>query len=88
MDLDGLIIASQVDSETDELSIGGVTAAIEKLYDRLKTELKLGGRFGTTTISQEVGKLIFVNAGDAILTTITSSVADTDSSNYQPFLPA
>ncbi len=78
VDQDGLIIASQVDSETDELSIGGVTGAIEKLYDRIKTEFKLGGRFGTTTISQEVGKLIFVNAGQAILTTITSSVADTD----------
>ena len=61
MDQDGLIIASQVDSETDELSIGGVTGAIEKLYDRLKTEFKLGGRFGTTVISQEVGKIIFVN---------------------------
>lgn len=79
VDQDGLIIASQVDSETDELSIGGVTGAIEKLYDRLKTEFKLGGRFGTTVISQEVGKIIFVNAGDkAILTTIASSVADTD----------
>ncbi|NVM52380.1 MAG: GTP-binding protein [Candidatus Helarchaeota archaeon] len=79
VDQEGLIIASQVDSETDELSIGGVTGAIEKLYDRIKTEFKLGGRFGTTTISQEVGKLIFVNAGPkAILTTITSSTADTD----------
>ncbi|TFG05805.1 MAG: GTP-binding protein [Promethearchaeota archaeon] len=79
VDQEGLIIASQVDSETDELSIGGVTGAIEKLYDRIKTEFKLGGRFGTTTISQDVGKLIFVNAGPrAILTTITSSVADTD----------
>jgi len=79
VDKDGLIIASQVDSETDELSIGGITGAIEKLYDRIKSEFKLGSRFGTTTISQEVGKLIFVNAGpQAILTTITSSLADTD----------
>jgi len=79
VDKDGLIIASQVDPEIDELSIGGVTGAIEKLYDRIKTEFKLGSRFGTTTIDQEVGKLIFVNAGPgAILTTVASSTSETD----------
>jgi Ras-related protein Rab-1A len=79
VDQDGLIIASQVSPEIDELSIGAVTGVIEKLYDRLKSEFKLGGRFGTTTISDEVGKLIFVNAGPkAILVTIASSTSDTD----------
>ncbi len=79
VDQDGLIIASQVDSGTDELSIGGVTAIVEKLIDRIKTELNLGGRFGTTTISTEVGIIIFVNAGPkAILVSITPGAADTE----------
>jgi len=78
VDQDGLIIASQV-IDFDELSVGAVTGIIEKLYDRIKTEFQLGGRFGTTTIEQEVGKLIFVNAGQkAILTTIAASTSDTD----------
>ncbi|NVM27499.1 MAG: GTP-binding protein [Candidatus Helarchaeota archaeon] len=79
VDQDGLIIASQVDAATDELSIGAVTAIVEKLIDRIKTELNLGGRFGTTTISTEVGTIIFVNAGSkAIIVTITSGTADAD----------
>ncbi|MHA1649515.1 MAG: GTP-binding protein [Candidatus Helarchaeota archaeon] len=79
VDQDGLIIASQVSPDIDELSIGAVTGVIEKLYDRIKSEFKLGGRFGTTTIEQEVGKLIFVNAGPkAILTTIAPSTSDID----------
>ncbi|MHA1276759.1 MAG: GTP-binding protein [Candidatus Helarchaeota archaeon] len=79
VDQDGLIIASQVSPDIDELSIGAVTSVVEKLYDRLKSEFRLGGRFGTTTIEQEVGKLIFVNAGlKAILVTIASSLSDTD----------
>ncbi|MFX1297808.1 MAG: roadblock/LC7 domain-containing protein, partial [Promethearchaeota archaeon] len=77
VDQDGLIIASQVSSDIDELSIGAITGVIEKLYDRIKSEFKLGGRFGTTTIEQEVGKLIFVNAGPtAILTTVAPSTSD------------
>ncbi len=79
VDKDGLIIASQVAGDMNELSIGGVTAAIEKLYDRIKMEFKLGGRFGTTTFEHETGKMIFVNAGPtAILTTLASVVASTD----------
>jgi small GTP-binding protein len=79
VDKDGLIIASQVAGDMNELSIGGVTAAIEKLYDRIIMEFKLGGRFGTTTFEHETGKMIFVNAGPtAILTTIASVVASTE----------
>ncbi|MDD1777272.1 MAG: GTP-binding protein, partial [Candidatus Helarchaeota archaeon] len=79
VDKDGLIIASQVAGDMNELSIGGVTAAIEKLYDRIKMEFKLGGRFGTTTFEHETGKMIFVNAGpNAILTTLASVVANTE----------
>lgn len=84
VDKDGLIIASQVSSEMDELSIGGVTGVIEKLYDRIMLEFQLGGRFGTTTFESEAGKLIFVNAGPtAILTTIASGVTDID--NILPY---
>lgn len=80
VDKDGLIIASQVAGDMNELSIGGVTAAIEKLYDRIKMEFQLGGRFGTTTFEHETGKMIFVNAGpNAILTTLASVVANTES---------
>lgn len=79
VDQEGLIIASQVDSETDELSIGAVTSIVEKLIDRITTELNLGGRFGTTTISSEVGIIIFVNAGPkGILVSITAGTADPD----------
>ena len=79
VDKDGLIIASQVAADINELSIGGVTAAIEKLYDRIKMEFQLGGRFGTTTFEHETGKMIFVNAGpNAILTTIASVDASTE----------
>jgi len=84
VDKDGLIIASQVSSEIEELSIGGITGVIEKLYDRIMLEFQLGGRFGTTTFESEAGKLIFVNAGPtAILTTIASGVTDID--NILPF---
>ena len=84
VDKDGLIIASQASSEMDELSMGGVTGVIEKLYDRIMLEFQLGGRFGTTTFESEAGKLIFVNAGPtAILTTIASGVTDTD--NILPY---
>jgi len=79
VDKDGLIIASQVAGDMNELSIGGVTAAIEKLYDRIIMEFKLGGRFGTTTFEHETGKMIFVNAGPtSILTTIASVLANTE----------
>ncbi|MFX1295245.1 MAG: GTP-binding protein [Promethearchaeota archaeon] len=79
VDQDGLIIASHVSPDIDELSIGAVTGVIEKLYDRIKSEFKLGGRFGTTTIEQEVGTLIFCNAGPkAILTTLSPSTTNTD----------
>lgn len=79
VDQDGLIIASQVSPDIDELSMGAVTGVIEKLYDRIKSEFSLGGRFGTTTIEQEVGKLIFVNAGPrSILTTLAPSTSNSD----------
>jgi small GTP-binding protein len=79
VDKDGLIIASQIAGDISELSIGGVTAAIEKLYDRIKLEFQLGSRFGTTTFEHETGKMIFVNAGpNAILTTIASVTASTE----------
>ena len=76
VDKDGLIIASKAVSEMDELSIGSV---IEKLYDRIMLELKMGGRFGTTTFESEAGKLLFVNAGPtAILATLASGITDLD----------
>ncbi len=79
VDQEGLIIASSVSAGIDESSIAAITSVIEKVYERLKTEFKLGGRFGTTTIEQEMSKLIFTNAGPrAILTTVAPSTANTD----------
>ena len=81
VDKDGLIIGSVIYPEikADDLAIGAVTSLIQSVSERMKKELNLSSRFGTSTMDTEMGKLILVNIGNiGTLTTIADVIVDLD----------
>ncbi|MHA1270099.1 MAG: GTP-binding protein [Candidatus Helarchaeota archaeon] len=81
VDSDGLVIGSVMnpDVKTDDLSIGAITSLIQSVSERMKKELKMTSRFGTSTMDTEAGKLIIVNIGNSgALTIIAHLTANTD----------
>ncbi|TFF88710.1 MAG: GTP-binding protein [Promethearchaeota archaeon] len=81
VDLDGLVIASQFKEglENNDLIIGAVTSQIQAVSERMKKELKMTSRFGTSTMDTEAGKVILINVGNSgAFTTITELTADMD----------
>ncbi|MHA1310713.1 MAG: GTP-binding protein [Candidatus Helarchaeota archaeon] len=81
VDKDGLIIGSVLSPQVkaDDLAIGAVTTLIQSVAERMKKELKMTSRFGTSIIDTEDGKVILVNIGNSgSLTTIAELTVDTD----------
>ncbi|MHA1230791.1 MAG: GTP-binding protein [Candidatus Helarchaeota archaeon] len=81
VDKDGLVIESVISPEisADDLAIGAITTLIQSVSERMKKELKMTSRFGTSIMDTEDGKLILINIGQAgALTTITELTADID----------
>src|SRR5271157_377639 len=78
VDREGLTIASEANTEIDEDIIGGVSAVVDQVLQRITNEFK-SGKFGTGSFDTEKNRLIFVEAGpQAIVVTIASALASID----------
>jgi len=78
VDRQGLTIASEANMEIDEDVIGGVSAIVDQVLQRITTEFK-SGKFGTGSFDTEKNRLIFVESGpQAVVVTIASAVASID----------
>ncbi len=78
VDNDGLMMASSITKEEEELTIAACGGALATAAERIKDELSGGYHLGAI-VSSEQGEFIFTRAGDqAVLITLAKPGSDTD----------
>ncbi|MFX1296551.1 MAG: GTP-binding protein [Promethearchaeota archaeon] len=85
VDREGLIISSKLSEKSEEDTVGGITAILQGLSERIKNEFKTG-LFKNAMIETDAYIFYFVEAGEeAILTTILDNAPDLNLGGIRPY---